>query len=457
MLTSYNPAHPVEVVGSFDEVSAPEIDRRVATAVEATRSWMTSGAQRARALVDWAQAVEADSSAVAHLIAAEVGKPISEARGEVARGVAILRYYGQLAFDGHGEIFSTADGLGELRVERHALGVVLAITPWNFPLAIPLWKVAPALATGNSVLLKPSSQALAVAHHLVSLADGLFPGGVLQLVVAQPNVTEGLLSDTRIAAVSFTGSVATGRRVIELVARRGGAVQAEMGGQNAAIVLDDADIESAASSIAGAAMQYAGQKCTATSRAIVQRTVARDFTDALIAAVARLTVADPLDEKAEVGPLISQTARAAVAEAARGALGRGGRLLVGGDILQRDGWFWQPTIVGVSDPLDPFAQEEVFGPAMSVLVVDSEDDAVDVANGTRYGLAGAVYGRDLERAQRVGRGLDVGLLRINAPTTGVDFHVPFGGVKDSSYGPREQGRTAGLFYTTTRTVTVRGV
>ena len=202
-------------------------------------------------------------------------------------------------------------------------------------------------------------------------------------------------------------------------------------------------------------MQFAGQKCTATSRAVVHQSVARELIDALVAAVDRMCIADPLDEAAEVGPLINRHARDDVASAVDGVLRRGGRLLAGGDAPERDGWFWRPTIVAIDDPADEFAQEEVFGPAMSAIVVGSEEEAVDVANGTRYGLTAAVYGRDLERAASIGRQLDVGLVRINAPTTGVDYFVPFGGEKDSSHGPREQGRSAGLFYTKTRTVTIR--
>jgi aldehyde dehydrogenase (NAD+) len=455
VITSYNPAHPDQVIGTFEERSAVELDDVLDAAVKASSEWSRSPSVRSGALTAWAEAIESDADALARLIALEVGKPIGESRGEVARSVAILRYYAQLSLDPQAEVYSTVDGEGEIRVERRPLGVVLAIAPWNFPLAIPVWKIAPALATGNCVVLKPSSSAIAVADRLVGLGADALPDQVLQLAVVGGKAAKQLLADARIAGVSFTGSLDIGRRVIGAVTRRGGVIQAEMGGQNAALVLEDADVEKAAASIAGAAMQFAGQKCTATSRAVVHQSVARELIDALVAAVDRMCIADPLDEAAEVGPLINRHARDDVASAVDGVLRRGGRLLAGGDAPERDGWFWRPTIVAIDDPADEFAQEEVFGPAMSAIVVGSEEEAVDVANGTRYGLTAAVYSRDLERAQAIGAQLEVGLVRINAPTTGVDYYVPFGGEKASSYGPREQGRSAGLFYTKTRTVTVR--
>jgi aldehyde dehydrogenase (NAD+) len=455
VITAYIPAHPDQVIGTFEERSAVELDDVLDAAVKASSEWSRSPSVRSGALTAWAEAIESDADALARLIALEVGKPIGESRGEVARSVAILRYYAQLSLDPQAEVYSTVDGEGEIRVERRPLGVVLAIAPWNFPLAIPVWKIAPALATGNCVVLKPSSSAIAVADRLVGLGADALPDQVLQLAVVGGKAAKQLLADARIAGVSFTGSLDIGRRVIGAVTRRGGVIQAEMGGQNAALVLEDADVEKAAASIAGAAMQFAGQKCTATSRAVVHQSVARELIDALVAAVDRMCIADPLDEAAEVGPLINRHARDDVASAVDGVLRRGGRLLAGGDAPERDGWFWRPTIVAIDDPADEFAQEEVFGPAMSAIVVGSEEEAVDVANGTRYGLTAAVYSRDLERAQAIGAQLEVGLVRINAPTTGVDYYVPFGGEKASSYGPREQGRSAGLFYTKTRTVTVR--
>jgi aldehyde dehydrogenase (NAD+) len=253
--------------------------------------------------------------------------------------------------------------------------------------------------------------------------------------------------------VSFTGSVAVGRRVAVAATERGLPSQAEMGGLNASIVLADADPERAATVVAGAAMGYAGQKCTATSRAIVVGDPA-PFTEALVAAVQGLAVGDPADKDTVVGPVITDQARARVVEAAQEAAAAGGRLLTGGGAGDGAGWFVAPTLVDGLAPDARLAQEEVFGPIAVVLPVADEDEAVRVANGVRYGLVASVFTGDLDRALRLTARLDTGLIRVNAPTSGVDFHSPFGGEKDSSFGPREQGKAARDFYTSTRTITV---
>jgi aldehyde dehydrogenase (NAD+) len=253
--------------------------------------------------------------------------------------------------------------------------------------------------------------------------------------------------------MSFTGSVAVGRQVAVAATERGIPSQAEMGGLNASIVLADADPLRAATVIAGAAMGYAGQKCTATSRAIVVGDPG-PFTDALVAAVDGLAIGDPAENTTVVGPVITDQARRRVVEAAEGAAASGGRLLTGGQASDGDGWFVAPTLVGGLGPEARLAQEEVFGPIAVVLAVADEDEAVRVANGVRYGLVGSVFTRDLDRALRLTERLDTGLIRVNAPTSGVDFLAPFGGEKDSSYGPREQGKAARDLYTSTRTITI---
>jgi len=367
---------------------------------------------------------------------------------------AILRYYAQAAFDTTGDLYPSPDGVGTLLSERRPLGTVAVITPWNFPVAIPIWKLAPALAYGNTVLFKPSSAAVGTASRLVELISAHLPAGVLGLATVSAKHAGQLLDDPRISGVSFTGSVMTGRRIIEQAAGRGAPVQAEMGGLNASIVLDDADVPAAAQTIAQAAMAYAGQKCTATSRVIVARAVADAFMDAIVTATRALPLGDPLDPSTIIGPLINARARDTVGEAVQGATRRGGTLLTGGTKVERDGWFFSPTLMRLDDPTDDLAQIETFGPVASVLTVDSVEEAVAVANGTPYGLSAAVFSQDTDRAIRVARELEAGLVRVNASTTGVDFYAPFGGDRASSYGPREQGRAAREFYTTTRTFLV---
>lgn len=455
-LETHDPAHPAEVVGRFTADTAGTLDAKITAAERSQPSWATRARDRATALERWATAVEADATGLAALVAREVGKPIAEARAEVARAVAILRYYAQASFDPIGETFPSPDGNTDLATERVPLGVVLAITPWNFPLAIPAWKIAPALAYGNAVLFKPSSAALAVAHRFLQLAEDRVPGDVLHLLIAQSKLVDGVLGDQRIAGVSFTGSVAVGQRLILKVAGRGGAVQAEMGGQNPSIVLEDADMDLAATTIAGAAMAYAGQKCTATSRVIVLSDIADRFVPLLVEAVRALPVGDPLEDATVVGPLISEDARQSVAAAVQGTRRRGAELLTGGGMPRSEGWFYEPAVVRVSDRADPFVQEETFGPAVAIQMAADVDEAVDLANGTPFGLSAAVFGSDLGRATAVARRLAAGMVRVNASTTGVDFYAPFGGEKASSYGPREQGRAAREFYTRTRTLTIGG-
>jgi alpha-ketoglutaric semialdehyde dehydrogenase len=340
---------------------------------------------------------------------------------------------------------------------RRPRGVAGLITPWNFPLAIPLWKAAPALAFGNAVLLKPAPEATACALRLAEVLGESLPADLLSVVPGEGRTGQAVVEESDV--VSFTGSVAAGAAVREAAACRGVPVQCEMGGQNPSIVLPDVDVEATAAVLAGAAMGYAGQKCTATSRVLVVDDgagFAGRFTGALVAAVEALEVGDPAQQGVTVGPLISEEARDAVVSAAREAETDGGRVLTGGAAPQRQGWYVAPTLVGNVDPGARVAQEEVFGPFAAVLTVRDSDEAVTVANGVRYGLAAAVFTRDLDASLEVADRLDAGLVRVNAPTSGVDFYAPFGGEKASSYGPREQGKAARDFYTSVRTVTIAG-
>lgn len=452
-IESRNPAHPDDVVGRFDRLGRLELEAALEAAEGARTAWSRLAATRAAALVAWASEIEHDADPLAHLIAREVGKPIAEARGEVSRSIAIIRYYAQAVFDATGELYPSLDGRSTITVERIPLGTIVAITPWNFPLAIPAWKIAPALAYGNVVLFKPSSAAIATAHRLVELARPHLGPDVLQLLTADSGAVEMLLDDERVAGVSFTGSAEVGHRLVARVASRGAAVQAEMGGQNASIVLDDADLDLAARTVAASAMAYAGQKCTATSRVIIHQGIADAFLPRLVHAVGSLELGDPRQESTVVGPVISREALDGVDAAVIAATAAGAEVLTGGSRVDREGWFYQPALLRVADPSDRFVQEETFGPAAAVQVVADDDEAIRIANGTRFGLVAAVFGSNAARTHYVSRHLDAGMVRINAPTTGVDYHVPFGGEKASSYGPREQGRAAREFFTRSRTIT----
>jgi aldehyde dehydrogenase (NAD+) len=451
-LQSRSPQRPDDLVVEVEEAGAEAVAGAVARAAAATGRWAAASAlERSAALAAAADALAGAAGEVTGLVVREVGKPVVEAGAEVARGVGILRYYAQQALDPDGETYPGPGPAALLLARRRPRGVAGLITPWNFPVAIPLWKAAPALAFGNAVVLKPSPDATAVALRLAELLAPVLPGDLLQVVPGGAATGTALVE--RADCVSFTGSVAVGRRVAVAATERGIPSQAEMGGLNASIVLPDADPERAAATVAGAAMGYAGQKCTATSRAIVVGDPG-PFTEALVEATRGLAVGDPAEEGTVVGPVITEQARRRVLEAAAEAAAGGGRLLAGGRGGDGDGWFVAPTLVDGVPPEARLAQEEVFGPIAVVLPVADEDEAVAVANGVRYGLVASVFTRDLDRALGLAARLDTGMIRVNAPTSGVDYLAPFGGEKDSSFGPREQGKAAREFYTSTRTVTI---
>ncbi|MEO3813599.1 aldehyde dehydrogenase family protein [Sphaerisporangium sp. B11E5] len=442
VVESRSPQDPADVVARVETAGAAGVSAAVERARGAQAGWArANAAERAAALTAAADAVAGAAGELAALVVREVGKPIAEAKGEVARSVAILRYYAQQVFDPAGAVYEPS-GAGLAYTRKRPHGVAGLITPWNFPLAIPLWKAAPALAFGNAVVLKPAPQATATALRLAELLG--LPEGLFHVVPGDAEEGGALVDAADV--VSFTGSAAVGRKVSVAAAGRGVTVQAEMGGQNAAIVLADANLEAAAAQIAAAAFGYAGQKCTATKRIITVGN-AEEVREALVAAVAKLGVGDPADPGTAVGPLIEESARDRVVSAAAGA-----RVLTGGEALDRDGWFAAPTLVDGAPDDHLLACEEVFGPICLVQDVSTVDEAVALANGVRYGLVSAVYTGDLDRALDVSARLDTGLVKVNSPTSGVDFYMPFGGVKDSSYGPREQGKAAQDFYTTTHTV-----
>ena len=450
-IRSTSPQHPDDVVVSVPEATSADVAAAADLARSAQRDWAAAApGVRATALDAAAAAVAGAHDELAALVVREVGKPRAEAAGEVARSIAILRYYAQQVYDPQGSVHASG-GSALAYTRRRARGVAGLITPWNFPLAIPLWKAAPALAYGNAVLLKPAPQSTAVALRLAELIGAHLPEGLFHVLPGDAEAGQALLATADL--VSFTGSAAVGSLVTAAAVRRGVPVQCEMGGQNPAVVLADADVAAAAAQIAGAAFGFAGQKCTATKRVIVAGDVA-EFTDAFIAATEKLVVGDPADSATAVGPVIDEPARDAVLAAAASAREAGGRVLTGGSVPDGDGWNLLPTIVDRLPEGHALVREEVFGPICAIVEATSAEDAVRRANDVRYGLAAAVYTRDLDAALRAADTLAAGQIKVNAPTTGVDFFLPFGGERDSSYGPREQGKAAQEFYTSLHTVTV---
>lgn len=451
MITSVSPQRPDDVVASLPEADGPAVAGIAERVRAAQRKWWGSPAVvRAGALSAAAAKLRDRQDEAAALIVREVGKPAGEAAGEVARAVSIVAYYAQACYSAMGEVYPPS-GVGLLYTERRPHGVAGLITPWNFPFAIPLWKAAPALAVGNGVLLKPSPDAIGCASFLSDLLGECLPEGLFSLACGGPDTGAAVIANADV--VSFTGSVRVGAQVSAAAVAAGVPVQCEMGGLNAAIVLPDADPEATAQMVAGAAMGYAGQKCTATRRVIVVGDNP-PFIDALAAAVAGLKPADPAHPSAVVGPLINQRARSGFEQAVKEGKAAGGRLLAGGHGVDRGGYFVEAALFDGLPDDHRLACEEIFGPVATVSRAPDLNEGVRVANSVRYGLVTSVHGRDLDAILSAVTRLDTGLIKVNAPTSGVDFYAPFGGEKESSYGPREQG-TAGLsFYTSTRTVTI---
>jgi alpha-ketoglutaric semialdehyde dehydrogenase len=453
-----NPSDATDVVGRVPGGDATAVEAAVAAAAAAYPTWrrLTGGA-RAEHLHRWAGAIERRADELARAVSREVGKPIAESRGEVSRCVVILRYYAGEAVRANGEVVP-AQLAGALQFTlRDPLGVVGLITPWNFPLAIPLWKAAPALAFGNTVVLKPSERSSHVATLLAATAAAAeLPAGVFNVVLGGGAAGAALLRAEPVRAVSFTGSTSIGAEVAAACAARNVRYQTEMGGKNVVIVLPDADLRHAAKLAAAGAMRYAGQKCTATSRVVVVEDVEEQFQGMLRAEVEALPLG-PVDEPAAaVGPLISEAARDRVVAALEAAAGA----RVSGGGAPRDerfarGFFLEPALLRNVDPDSPLAQDEIFGPVLATFVARDLEEAIALANRTRYGLSASLFTRDLGAVLDYIDRIEAGMVRVNGDTTGVDPHAPFGGMKASSSGTREQGSAAREFYTGIRTVQIQ--
>ncbi len=451
-LDSINPARPSEIVAHGIPASPHDVDQAVEAAHAALPKWSAlAGPTRADYLNRWADAIQSMSADMAMIVAREVGKPIAEAKGEVGRCIAILRYYAGEAVRETGKVIP---GLtpGSLQYSLQVpLGVVTLITPWNFPVAIPLWKAAPALACGNTVVLKPAETSIMGAVLLAEAAKAAgLPNGVFNVLIGDgPMIGNQLLAHKDVSAVSFTGSARVGHFIAEKCASRNIKYQTEMGGKNAAIVMPDADLVSAASLVAGGAMRFAGQKCTATSRVIVHKDVESQFQDLLISAIKSLKVCDPLEADCAVGPVITAVSQDRISE----VLSQLGSPTYRGD-LPSTGYFIAPTLYSNVDPKSKLAQDELFGPVLAMISACDLDEAIAIANDVEFGLSASLFTKDISSALKYASRIEAGMVRVNADTTGVDPHAPFGGVKGSSSGSREQGPAAKEFYTETKTVQI---
>lgn len=436
-----------------------EADMKAAidAAADAFGEWRhTSAALRSAVLYGAAGYLQERAEQVATDLALEQGKTQAEAHREVGAAIQSLRYFAGQTLEPIGELLPLADGAGRVWAERVPVGTTVCITPWNFPLLIPTYKLAPALAFGNTAVLKPASLTPRAANHLIeALVAGGAPPGVVNVCHGPGSeMTAAIERSPRLRAVSFTGSNIVGLSLRRQLAEHQVRLQLEMGGKNAILVLDDADIAAAADIAVEGAMGMAGQKCTATSRAIVQHRVAGEFIDALRERVEAIKVGHPLDD-VRMGPLVSAEQRMNVLAAIDAGAAAGARLVSGGPLsgsAYEGGHYVAPTIFADVDPALPLAQDEVFGPVLSVIAATSDEDAVRIANESRFGLTAAVCTRSLPRALWVVDRLDVGIVQVNRPTSAIERQVPFGGTKHSGHGGREQGRAAREFYTEWKSV-----
>jgi alpha-ketoglutaric semialdehyde dehydrogenase len=388
------------------------------------------------------------------LLAREEGKTLPEATAEVARAGQIFKYFAGEALRMTGDRLDSVRPGIDVSITREPVGVVALITPWNFPIAIPSWKIAPALAFGNTVLFKPASTTPACASALVeTLAEAGLPAGVLNLVHGSGSVVGGAWIESRdVAAVSLTGSVGTGARVIARCAETGKRVQAEMGGKNPLVVVDDADLEVAVSCAINGAYFSTGQRCTASSRLIVTRGIYERFVETMTAAMRALVVGHALEADTQIGPVVDEQQLAQDEQYLRIARDEGATV-VGGERIDRAtrGHFLAPALLLDTRPDMRVNREEIFGPVASVIVANDYDEALAIANDTEFGLCAGIITTSLATARHFQRHAEAGMVMVNLPTAGVDPHVPFGGRKASSYGPREQGAYAREFYTQIKT------
>jgi len=451
-----NPSDLSDVIGEYAQADAAQTREAIAAARAAFPAWSVSTPQQRFDALDAAGTeILARRAELGDLLAREEGKTLPEAVGEVARAGQIFKFFAGEALRIPGERLASVRPGVDVEITREPLGVVGVIAPWNFPIAIPAWKVAPALAYGNCVVLKPADAVPASAWALAEiLSRSGLPAGVFNLVMGRGGVVgQTLLEDRRVDAISFTGSAATGARVAQACVARMAKFQLEMGGKNPLIVLDDADLAVAVTCAVQGGFFSTGQRCTASSRIVVTQGIHDRFVAAMLEAMKRLNVGDARDRGTDIGPVVDAAqleqdlAYLAIAKA------EGARLAWGGELLERParGHYLSPALFVETTNAMRISREEVFGPVCNVVEVADYDEALAVANDTEFGLSAGICTTSLRHATHFRRHAQAGMVMVNLPTAGVDYHVPFGGRKGSSFGPREQGRYAAEFFTTVKT------
>lgn len=461
LTTVTNPSNTEDVLGMVQSSTEEDVMAAVEAAETALKQWRSLPApKRGEFLYKAANILEARLEEVAYELSREQGKPIGEARGETKRGVDLLRYYAGEGMRSVGEVIPSTAPDTLMFTTREPLGVVAVITPWNFPVAIPLWKMCPAIIYGNTVVLKPADLAPITALRIAEIFDeaGL-PKGVVNVVTGSGSkLGDPLIKHPAVHGVTFTGSNSVGRHIASLAAEKGIKYQLEMGGKNAAIILPDADLDRAAEIVVSGAMRFAGQKCTATSRAIVHKDVLVEFTEKVKSLVESLALKPATEEGAYLGPVVSEKDRSKVLSYIQLGKDGEGKLVCGGKVPEdggyKKGYFVEPTVFTDVDPKARIAQEEIFGPVLSLIPAESVDEAIEIANGVKYGLSCSIFTGDLNAVLDYLNKIEVGMVRVNAETAGVELQAPFGGFKESSSHSREQGRAAIEFFTQVKTVTI---
>jgi acyl-CoA reductase-like NAD-dependent aldehyde dehydrogenase len=452
---SDNPSDLSDVVGEYSRADANQTQSAIRAAADARHAWGQSTPQRrADALDQIGSEIIARKDELGELLAREEGKTLPEAIGETVRAGNIFKFFAGEALRIGGEKLASVRPGVDVEVSREPVGVVGIIAPWNFPLAIPAWKIAPALAYGNSVVFKPAEIVTACAWSLAEIISRAnLPAGVFNLVMGSGRqVGQALLDSTLVDAVSFTGSVGTGEQVLKATAARRAKVQLEMGGKNPLVVLNDADLEQAVEVAVQGSYFSTGQRCTASSRLIVEAGVHDAFVSRLRERVKALRVGHALKRETEIGPVVSSDQLAQNLSYIEIGRTEGAEHIWGGDVIEREtrGHYMSPALF-LAQPHHRIAREEIFGPVAAVLRADDYEHALALANDTPFGLCAGICTTSLKRATHFKRHAQVGMVMVNLPTAGVDYHVPFGGRKGSSHGPREQGRYAAEFYTTVKT------
>jgi alpha-ketoglutaric semialdehyde dehydrogenase len=451
-----NPSNTADIIGHYAQADAQQAELAIAAAAAAAPGWALSNIQmRCDALDKIGSEILARKEELGELLSREEGKTRAEGVGEVARAGAIFKFFAQECLRLRGDKLPSVRPNLDVEITREPVGVVGIIAPWNFPIAIPSWKIAPALAYGNCVLIKPAELVPGSAWALTEIISraGL-PPGVFNLVMGRGSVVgQAFLNDRRVNAISFTGSVGTGRKVAATAIARMAKVQIEMGGKNPLVILNDADLATAVNVAVQGSYFSTGQRCTASSRLIVEKGIYPSFIKAVQEKLATLNVGDALAAGTDIGPVVDQSQLDQDMDYIRIGRDEGASLAFGGERVSAatDGFFLRPALfVDASNDMR-ISREEIFGPVASVIPADSYEHALAMANDSEFGLASGICTTSLKYATHFKRHMQAGMVMVNVPTAGVDYHVPFGGSKGSSYGSREQGTYAAEFFTTVKT------